>query len=294
MYTVDHNKEQNYLEIKKSNKSLYAKIYLSQGASLQELKLNGHKIIKDLSPLEYGNTYASSILFPFANRIKDGRYTFNGTLYQLEQNQREEQNALHGFVYDKTFDILEINSTKEFASVKLVYIESSKTKGFPFTFIIEVDYMFYEDKVELSVSVKNTSDEVFPFTLGWHPYFTSANLYNSSIAMESNKKLDIGERNITKGVHDIDLIDNFEIQDKQLDDCWILNSNKVVFNTPEYKLQIQSSAHDNFLQAYTPEKENTIAIEPTTGVSDSFNNKIGLQELEPDETYSITWDIKII
>jgi len=47
------------------------------------------------------------------------------------------------------------------------------------------------------------------------------------------------------------------------------------------------------LQAYTPPRLNTIAIEPTTGVSDSFNNNIGLQTLEPNKEYRITWKINI-
>jgi len=36
---------------------------------------------------------------------------------------------------------------------------------------------------------------------------------------------------------------------------------------------------------YTPPKLNTIAIEPTTGVSNSFNNKIGLNTLKANDTF---------
>ena len=67
----------------------------------------------------------------------------------------------------------------------------------------------------------------------------------------------------------------------------------MVFNTPKYQLTFKSSAEDNFIQAYTPERANTIAIEPTTGVSNSFNNKIGLQSLNTNEKYSIAWKINI-
>ena len=293
MYTIEHKREQGYLEVNNATNSLHAKIYLSQGASLQELKLGDHKIINDLSPLVYSDTYASSILFPFANRVKDGNYEFEGKTFQLEKNQKEEGNALHGFVYNKSFKILETKTNKDYAVVKLSYSESNQTKGFPFTFLIEVSYTFYEDNVELLVSVKNTDEKAFPFTIGWHPYFTSADLYNSSIVFDSNKKLEIGDRNITTGVRDFNIGSKFELKDKQLDDCWILNSDEVLFKTPKYNLRFNSSAKNNFLQAYTPEKENSIAIEPTTGVSDSFNNQIGLQVLQPDETYRITWTIKI-
>ena len=75
---------------------------------------------------------------------------------------------------------------------------------------------------------------------------------------------------------------------------WILNSNEIQFNTPKYQLLISSSVKNNFLQAYTPPKKNIIAIEPTTGVSDSFNNEIGLKILNPNETYNINWSLSIL
>ena len=34
-----------------------------------------------------------------------------------------------------------------------------------------------------------------------------------------------------------------------------------------------------------------IAIEPMTGISDSFNNKKGLQILQPNEGYEVRWNL---
>ena len=97
---------------------------------------------------------------------------------------------------------------------------------------------------------------------------------------------------ITSKIEDINT-SSLKIEDKQLDDCWILDNTKAVFETPNYNLQILSTEKDSFLQAYTPPRQNTIAIEPTTGVSDSFNNKIGLKTLKPKETYQLTWTLKL-
>lgn len=293
MYTIRHNKELNIIEIKNSSNTVYGKIYLNDGASLQELTLNGHTIIKDLSPLDYKDMYASSILFPFANRIKDGTYSFGGKDYQFEINQKEENNALHGLVYNKNFQIIDQNTHEDGASVKLGYNEAHESVGFPYTYNIQLEYIFTNDNLSLQISIKNTDSKPFPFTLGWHPYFLSDDLFNSSLNFDSTQKLIIGERNITTGVEAIDVEESFEIKDKKLDDCWILNSNKVQFNTPKYQLLMTSSEKNNFLQIYTPPKLNTIAIEPTTGVSDSFNNKIGLEVLKPNETYNVTWTLKI-
>jgi aldose 1-epimerase len=293
VYKISQNKSNNTLEIENNDKTLFGKIYLDLGASLQELTLNGNAIIQDLSPLKYDETYASSILFPFANRIKDGKYSFNNQDFQLETNQQEEQNALHGFVFDKTFSIINIEELENAATVTLAYIQENKITGFPYTYAIEVTYLFTKKSVSLVMKVKNTDSKTFPFTLGWHPYFISEDLTQSSLNFDCHQKLIIGDRNITTGIEKINSSKIFNIEDKQLDDCWILNADKVSFNTPKYQLNFESTSKENFLQAYTPPRLNTIAIEPTTGVSDSFNNKIGLQTLKPNEEYSINWKISI-
>jgi len=252
VYTIQHLKDLNILEIKNPDASVYGKLYLDLGASLQELTLNRHNIIQDLSPLDYATTYASSILFPFANRIKDGIYEFKGKTFQFEKNHTDEANALHGLVFNKTFDIVSQHTSADNASVTLQYIENSISKGFPYTYKVTLNYKFTKASLSLKMSVENTDVKPFPFTVGWHPYFSSANLFDSELVMD-----------------------------------------KVVFKTPNYNLQFNATGNTNFIQAYTPPKANTIAIEPTTGVSDSFNNNIGLQVLKPNDTYSITWSLKL-
>ena len=293
MYKINHNKETNTLEVQNSDNSVFGKIYLNQGGSLQELTIGGEAVIQDLSPLDYTNSFASSILFPFANRIKDGVYSFNNEKFQLEKNQAEEQNALHGFVHNKIFKVIVKETLGNTAKITLAYNEVRKTKGFPYTYFIQVTYIFQDKTLSVQVTVKNTDSKAFPFTIGWHPYFVSDNLSKSTLEFDCDKKLILGDRNITKGVEEVKNKVALNIENKQLDDCWILNSDKVLFKTPKYQLNFSSSVKDNFLQAYTPPMLNTIAIEPTTGVSDSFNNKIGLQALQPNKEYKITWKINI-
>ena len=297
MYNIKHTKDSknnlDYIEIEDFGKVSYAKIYLNLGASIQELILNKQHVINDLSPLTYDSTYASSILFPFANRIEDGIYKFDGKDYFLDINQAQEKNALHGFVYNKTFELVEKKVTKDEASVSLRYEEKEDTQGFPYTYRIDLKYTLTKHSLDLSVSVKNTDAKQFPFTLGWHPYFTSIDLYNSMVRFKSNKQINFDERNISQGFRDFKLNNEFKIENKSLDDCFVLDSNKILFETPDYSFELTSSEKECFLQLYTPPKSNTIAIEPTTGVSNSFNNRIGLKTLKPNDSYHINWKLKL-
>jgi aldose 1-epimerase len=287
----DPKQHLNLLEI--ANKNSKAKIHLNKGASLQELTLNGYDLIKPMHPLNYSTTYASSILFPFANRIKDGIYEFNGDRHQLDINEKELNNAIHGLVYNKTFEILNKKTTETFASVKLVYRENEKCKGFPFTYSIFLEYILTDKTLDLIIGIINTDTKTFPFTIGWHPYFLSEDLSKSSVVFDSKKKLKIDSRNITERLIVNKNDSGFNINNQFLDDCFVLDSNTVLFLTPNYSFQLSSSSKDCFLQLYTPPHKNTIAIEPTTGVSDSFNNGIGLKTLQPNKSYSISWSLKI-
>ena len=291
MYSIKHS--HSALKIENSSKTIFAKICLNDGASLQELKLFGRTLIKNLCPLEYKNTYASSILFPFANRIKDGTYTYNNETYKFPVNEVPNNNALHGLVFDKTFDVIDETTTENSASVKLLYKEDKKSEGFPFTYSIQLEYRITETTLDLNVEVKNTDSETFPFTLGWHPYFLSSNLSESLLSFESTKKMVFSERMITTETTNNPDPSEMLLKDKQLDDCWELDKTEVEFATPNYNLSINSSEENCFLQAYTPPLVNVIAIEPTTGVSDSFNNKIGLKTLAPNATYQLDWSLKL-
>ncbi|WP_194768531.1 aldose 1-epimerase [Tamlana sp. I1] len=294
MYQFNHNKETNILEVSYPESKSFAKIHLNQGASIQELTLMGQTLIKDLAPLTYAYTYASAFLFPFANRVKDGAYSYNEKPYQLEVNNKPENNALHGLIFDKKFKLLGTYAKEETAVAIFEYDEVKKHEGFPFTYTILLHYIFHKNSLDIEFNIKNTSSGTFPFTVGWHPYFLSANLFNSTLNFGSSKKLIIGERNIATGIEDIKPVKDLQIEDKQLDDCWVLNNDKTIkFTTPEYELIIDSSEENSFVQAYTPPVKNVIAIEPTTGVSDSFNNKIGIKELRSYKTYEIRWTIEV-
>ncbi len=242
MYQIKHNKEQNLIEISNSENGSYAKIGLNQGGNLQELILNNQKLIKDMHPLYYADTYASAILFPFANRIQDGKYNYNGESYEFEINEKALNNALHGLVYNKTFELIKQQVTKDFVSITLMFNEINKSVGFPYTYCIQLKYIITVYSLDLTVEVTNTDSKSFPFTLGWHPYFLSNDLFTSSVNFESDKKIVLDDRNITKGICNNEAEGDFQIKDQFLDDCFILNSSKVHFNTPESLLSDKKEA----------------------------------------------------
>lgn len=294
MFTIENSKKENatFLVLQNKKKSSKAVISLNEGARITELQINKTDIIKEQVGFDYKDSFASAVLFPFASRIAKGTYYFKGEKHQLECNQ-DGKNALHGLIYNKKFTLFEENANENQCSVTVRYFENNLNIGFPFKFSIAFTYTLSENNLQIQVTVKNIDEKSFPFTLGWHPYFLTENMNESYLKFKSNQQVDFDENLITKELIDYNSKGDFKIEDKQLDDCFVLKKDSFKFFTPSYNFEITTDAEENFLQMYTPENRSIIAIEPMTGISNSFNNKIGLQVLPAKKSFSIKWNLKV-
>lgn len=277
-----------FIEINNPQNTIKATLCLTQGGRLSGLTFNGTDILAEYPISTYKANYASAILFPFANRIKDGQYTFDGVDYRLSCNESDKNNALHGLVYNKTFEYVDQKLSADAAAVTLRY-QHHHSDGFPFKFDILLTYLLSENQVELSVDIINKDNKRFPFSLGWHPYFSSKNLDRSTLDFQSDTMYLCDEQQIVSGTKSFE-IDMFQsLEALKFDDGYKLESDGIRFSTPEYQLKISSTGRDNYLQLYTPATPNIIAIEPMTAAADCFNNQIGLQTLAPEAHYNIKW-----
>lgn len=269
-----------------------AKIALNdQGARLIALSHDGNDIIKDLENKPYDLSQAGAILFPFANRIKGGAYNFKGETYQLECNEPDADNAIHGLVFNKTFSLDIIDEKADRAKVRLSYTEKHPPEGFPFKYDIEVTYTLNESELILKVNVRNIGESPFPFNLGWHPYFCVDDFDTSFLAFNSHKQVIFNDDMIALGIAEAVIPNPYSLKDKTLDDCFLLLDKTVEFYTNRYKISIEGKPKSNYLQIYAPPGEKRLAIEPMTGISDSFNHKRGIHILKPYQEKSETWKI---
>lgn len=297
MFTVNHiedeNSSLNYIELQNADSSCYAKIDLNFGGSLLELKLKDKALISSENVSRTKHAFNSSILFPFVNRIENGSYAFNGKNFNLAINETDRNNALHGLVFDKTFKCSSQEIKENEAKVTLVYNENQPIAGFPFKYSMILEYVLTENVLELNVEVCNKDQFEFPFNLGWHPYFVTNDLFNSELKIQSNKKLLVNENMIPNGEEQINWNGFHKIKDESYDDCFILNSKEIELKTSEYHMGFYFSTNENFLQLYTPNDRKNIAIEPQTAPANSFNSKMGLKILKPNESYRLQWKINL-
>jgi aldose 1-epimerase len=302
MYKITITKNENPLlnEVIITNNELNFKssIFPNLGASLQKLKWNKINLIDGISAdnngLEtYKNKYNSAILFPFPNRIAKGTYTFNNANYNLEINETALNNSLHGFVFNKSFTVKETSASKENAKIVFNYKYNGSTEGFPFPYNLELTYTFTKNKLNLNFEVLNEGKSAFPFGIGWHPYFKVDNLSNSTLDFEAKTQYLVDKNMIPTEETPLKFKTPLLIKDTFLDDCFITQKSSTSLKTNAYNVKIYFSSKkpNSFLQSYTPETRDCIAIEPMTCAPNSFNNKNGLLILEAGKTYN--WNVSL-
>ena len=91
MWQIKEKKNNNPLldQIRIEGDTLCATVYPNLGASVQELSFRGQPVLDGIRPDEkglrdYRDTFRSSELFPFPNRIQDGTYEFADQSYALD------------------------------------------------------------------------------------------------------------------------------------------------------------------------------------------------------------------
>lgn len=127
-----------------------------------EKELLGHK----------GSRFA--IMAPFANRVNDARYTFEGKSYDLQPGAVGADRAIrHGFVRAVTFDIQREHADDDHASVTLFTraIRPETNPGYPFSLDVTVTFTLDDKGLTLESRTRNVGDHAAPAFFGWHPYF---------------------------------------------------------------------------------------------------------------------------
>lgn len=246
------------------------------------------------------NTYYSARLAPFPNRIKDGKYSYDGVDYQLPINFEPQLHAMHGFLADVVYKVLEHEPEK----LVLSYHYDGNYKGFPFPFSTQLSYTFNGKRLSCKSIIENTGVTKMPYGEGWHPYFRLGGKVNDwSLKFQSKQKIGVDERMIPTG-NNLDYTDFHQfkmIGEKHFDSCYSLSNENgwgqvVLQSSTGLELSVYQELGRrkyNYMQLYTPERRDCLAIEPMTCTPDVLNNGMGLIEVKSQEIIELNWGIEV-
>jgi aldose 1-epimerase len=230
------------------------------------------------------------ILFPFPNRIRDGRFTFAGRNYQLPANNGP--NAIHGFALDAAWDVLEHKAASDEAFVVGRYQISKQSRSgrglWPADAVLQVRYGLAGRRLLMTVTVSNPTASELPYGFGIHPYFRlpfapGGDLGQTKVFLPSSKYWVLKDFLPTGEVRPVDARLDFRtgqaIKGLKLDDvltglefpaergvCRLVDLDKQA----EFRITFDRGIRE--LVVYTPpQRPDVLAVEPYTQTTDAIN-----------------------
>lgn len=118
------------------------------------------------------------ILWPFPGRVRNARYTFNGTEYFLPVTDKGGAHHIHGAVIFAAWRVVEKVATDEDARLTLAIgpedLAEDMRVGYPFDFELRLTFGLSGSRLSLTAQVTNNEvGEELPFGYGLHPYFNA-------------------------------------------------------------------------------------------------------------------------
>ena len=276
-----------------------------------EIPLNGtsYNIIDNYSSREdlqqnLNRWYKSSKLSPFACRIPDGKYEYAGEKFEFEKKFMDGS-AIHGLLFDKSFNILNQFADDRQASVSLRYHYKREDPGYPFEYVCEVRYTLHpQRRLLVETTLLNLDDFEIPLADGWHPYFRLGGKINEyELQFSSNSMLEFNEQLIPTGkyIPETSFLNPTRLDERALDNCFLLQLQEgypcCVLRNPANGLALSffTDTGYSFLQIYTPDHRQSIAVENLSGAPDCFNNGMGLMLLPPrrSETFHVWYQLSV-
>ncbi len=111
------------------------------------------------------------ILFPFAGRLRGQTFTFGGQTYRVDAAQINSGNAIHGFVLNRPWRVLEHTPTRAVGEFHASIDEPGLLEQWPADFRLRVTYTVARAALRIDVEVFNPAGVPLPFAFGAHPYF---------------------------------------------------------------------------------------------------------------------------
>ncbi|CAN5342652.1 hypothetical protein BH11PLA2_BH11PLA2_36420 [soil metagenome] len=224
------------------------------------------------------------ILFPFPNRLKGGKLTFEGREYQLPLNDSSGPNAIHGFTPRNAWRVIDSGVTADSAFITGEFQISKDLPGaiWPADARIRLTYHLFETSLKVDAVIDAADGKAMPFGLGYHPYFTlpgsplsewqlqasAATLWEAESNLPSGKQLPLPAS--------LDFQSQRVIGDVTLDTLYgkvTRSKMNEISRIANEKATLTVHADESFreLLLFTPPHRQAVAIEPYTCTTDAAN-----------------------
>ncbi len=247
---------------------------------------------------------AGAVMAPWPNRLEDGTWTLGNREFAAVVNDTDGNNANHGLVFDKAFDI--VNHTDSLLRLETNVFDQH---AYPFEILLTVTYSIENDGLRVSFEAVNQAAEAVPLAFGLHPYFVAEE--DSELELNARTWVQKNSRNLPTLSTPIDSSSAAQqgrnrIAELDIDDCFT----ELVANERDYfvttisrpsigiAIDIEQSRALSYLMLYKlqeveKKKRTLLAVEPQTSKANFLRNLEGEELLQPNQALEATCQIKL-
>jgi aldose 1-epimerase len=218
---------------------------------------------------------SSFLMAPYPNRIRDGKFSFEGRDYAL---QFPEKHAIHGDVRNRPWQVESTHSntatihfnSKDFSDI-----------NYPFPFSVTQSFGVSNSALLVKCSIKNEGTTSMPAGCGYHPYFNRAlggsteNVHlrfktEGAYPFTGDVPLPTGMPRPLLPAEDFSTLRDLNVN---LDTCFTGWEGDVEMVWPESNIMVSMHAGSNMshLVLFSPPGKSFFALEPQSQMIDGFN-----------------------
>ena len=284
----------------------YHAVVTECGASLRLLSYDERPLVLGWAEDEQTASGRGQLLAPWPNRIRDGRYSFEGADLQLPLSEPARGNASHGLVRWVAWR----PEAHDEDSMSLTYRLMSQP-GYPWTLDLRVRYRLSSSGLAVTFTATNLSASSAPYAVGAHPYLCAGPgpVDGWELTLPVATRLLVDDRLVPTGREDVrgtelDFSAGRPIGATSLDTAFTDLTRdedgraRVGLRDPHSGSGVELWLDKNYgyLQVFTGDAlprhaRESLAVEPMTAPADAFNTGDGLLVLAPDESLSVGWGI---
>ncbi|MEA2212105.1 MAG: aldose 1-epimerase [Solirubrobacteraceae bacterium] len=244
-------------------------------------------------------------LMPWPNRLRDGRYAFNGRPQQLPLTEPESATAIHGLVRWANWAVAEHDRNRVVVGYRL-----HPQPGWPGTLDLRIDYRLDDDGLTVAATALNVGPEPCPFGAGFHPYvgLGAGAVDTLTLRLPVRTRLEADERGLPCGRAPVagtglDYREPRPIGQARLDGCFTDlvrdpdGRARVRVATPERAVTVWADEAFGYLMVFTGDtlapdrRRRGVAIEPMSCPPNALASGEAIVVLEPGGVFSGSWGI---
>jgi aldose 1-epimerase len=279
------------------------------GGGIREYEIAARPVL-DPYPLEAMCDGAHGTpLIPWPNRLADGRYRFDGVDYQLSLSEPAKHNAIHGLLRWRPWRALERDADRVTVGARI-----HPMSGYPFALDVRIEYRLGEGGLTVSTTSTNIGDRACPYGSGQHPYLSPGDgpIDECTLELGARTRILTDERQLPNGSEpvagsELDFSAPRRLGEQRID-CALTDLARdgagralARLSAPDgATVELWADESHTVLQLYTGDtlsparRRRGLAVEPMTCQPNAFQSAVGLVRLEPGESFTARWGVRLV